>query len=108
MVNKMKPINGTRNTIKSYTYTMCANVLRLRAVGGLEPICCHRKQMQFRKTIDKLTTKNPIDFSRCYALLQTVTRFYRNNFLKCLQKNVCNRKFFVTMFFRMSNEKMLK
>jgi hypothetical protein len=42
-------------------------VLRLRADGDLEPICCHRKQMQFRKTIDKLTTKTPIDFSRCYS-----------------------------------------
>jgi hypothetical protein len=82
------------------------NVLRLRAVGDLEPICCHRKQMQFRKTIDKLTTKPPIDFSRCYALLQTVTRFYRNNFLKMSAKKMSARENYLSQYFlecRMKN-----
>ncbi|MEI6595529.1 MAG: hypothetical protein WCO28_08190, partial [Bacteroidota bacterium] len=58
-----------------YAIAVTPNVSRLRAVGDLEPIYCHRKQMQFRKTIDKLTTKPPIDFSRCYAFV-ALSRYY--------------------------------
>jgi hypothetical protein len=58
-----------KSLIEIVSPAMRHNVSRLRAVGDLEPNCCHRKQMQFRKTIDKLTTKTPIDFSRCYAFV---------------------------------------
>jgi hypothetical protein len=71
---------------------LAGNVLRLRAVGDLEPICCHRKQMQFKKTIDKLTTKTPIDFSRCYAFVAFPNDRQRKKYLIKLsvQENILN------------------